>query len=302
VRSQLLRLLRLAGIRKETNGFGLPAERLFEFDAPWIASPKSTFRLRLRDRQLRESGNHFIRFDLYPLFAPSHKARHHGFWDIPTRDLNGEETLFSFRADGLVVRKNGSLRPIRPVWRSDLPFLGYAMLHVSLWDTSFRPPRQEAVKSSMHIFWQEGRNLPLEFVFVSLTQRCNLSCPMCMRHSLARWEDADISPPVLDAFLESSSAIYSVFLGGVGEPLLFKGLEVTLEALKKRMPSGAQVGMNTNGLLLDSDRAARLLDLGLDWLCFSLDGARKETFERIRTGGTTDNVAKAKPRGWRRTT
>ena len=53
---------------------------------------------------------------------------------------------------------------------------------------------------------------------------------------------------------------------------------------------GIRVGFNTNGTLLDRERAASLLAAGVDWLHVSVDGATAETFEAIRHGAHHDVV------------
>lgn len=46
----------------------------------------------------------------------------------------------------------------------------------------------------------------------------------------------------------------------------------------------------TNGLLLSKDRAEKLIEAGLDWICVSMDGATAEIYEKIRQGSDFNRV------------
>jgi radical SAM protein with 4Fe4S-binding SPASM domain len=78
-----------------------------------------------------------------------------------------------------------------------------------------------------------------------------------------------------------------VTLQGLGEPLLAPDLLEMVAYAKKR---GVRVGFNTNGTLLTRAVGERLVDLRLDWLHVSLDGARAATFEGIRDGASFERV------------
>lgn len=105
----------------------------------------------------------------------------------------------AFRDGRLVSVPDPYLR-LKAARRGTLDFAGYAVLHVSLWDFGPDPPRRLHVLSSGHML-NSGADLPLEQLSVPLTQRCNLACPMCMRHNDASFDAADVSPALLDAGL-----------------------------------------------------------------------------------------------------
>ncbi len=56
--------------------------------APWRIEAGTHLGVVLHDRRLVGSMEHFLRFDFYPHFAPSHPERHLAYWDIPF-DLDG---------------------------------------------------------------------------------------------------------------------------------------------------------------------------------------------------------------------
>jgi radical SAM protein with 4Fe4S-binding SPASM domain len=118
---------------------------------------------------------------------------------------------------------------------------------------------------------------------VEVTGSCNLACRMCLvryRPKLGRRQGAmplDRFRAIVDALPE----LEEVTLQGLGEPLLAPDLLGMLQHAKAR---GARAGFNTNGMLLTRAVAARLIDLGVDWIHVSLDGATAGTYEGIRDG------------------
>jgi MoaA/NifB/PqqE/SkfB family radical SAM enzyme len=74
-----------------------------------------------------------------------------------------------------------------------------------------------------------------------------------------------------------------VFFGGFGEPLAHPSLIDMVRAVKSL---GAQVGMITNGILLDERRCLELVKAGLDDLWVSLDGASAESYADVRLGAS----------------
>ncbi len=117
---------------------------------------------------------------------------------------------------------------------------------------------------------QLGR--PLGVVRLSLTARCNLSCPYCL-------PDGQEPPGLLSreerrAVVEAAVALgaHSLRLTG-GEPLLHPGLEELLVALQPLREQGLRdIALTSNGQRLSAERARHLRRAGLDRLTLSLDG------------------------------
>lgn len=76
------------------------------------------------------------------------------------------------------------------------------------------------------------------------------------------------------------------FTGG-GEPLLQPRL---VDWLGEARSAGCETGILTNGLLLNEKKAQQLIDAGLNWICFSVDGATAEIYEEIRVGSNFEKV------------
>ena len=81
--------------------------------------------------------------------------------------------------------------------------------------------------------------------------------------------------------------VNSVYLSGWGEPLLHKRL---VDMVKVAKEAGCYVGFTTNGTLLTYEISKKLVDLNLDLIEISLDGATPQTYEEIRKGAKFKNV------------
>jgi MoaA/NifB/PqqE/SkfB family radical SAM enzyme len=123
---------------------------------------------------------------------------------------------------------------------------------------------------------------------VEPTMNCNLRCSMCpwvklhSRDSIMAWE---VFERVAGHFREAEEVDFT----GGGEPLLHPRLEDMIRSAKE---AGCTVGFSTNATLLGRERASTVLDAGLDWICYSVDGATPETYEKIRVGASFRQVVR----------
>jgi MoaA/NifB/PqqE/SkfB family radical SAM enzyme len=60
--------------------------------------------------------------------------------------------------------------------------------------------------------------------------------------------------------------------------------------LRMAKSSGCVVGFSTNATLLNPDRSQALVEAGLDWIAYSVDGSTPETYGRIRVGASFEKV------------
>jgi putative metalloenzyme radical SAM/SPASM domain maturase len=145
------------------------------------------------------------------------------------------------------------------------------------------------------------RNHPNK-LFVETTTRCNMSCVMCVKQAEGCGiTEGDLPPEIFAALEPAFATLEALVLNGVGEPLLHPHLEEFVARARALMPEKSWIGFQSNGLLLDENRAKTLLQAGLDKICLSLDAVSPQTFKRIREGGQLlsiegafDAVAKAK--------
>lgn len=124
---------------------------------------------------------------------------------------------------------------------------------------------------------------------VESTNACNLRCVMCTRNFMTEkighieW---GIFKKVIDEALNYK--LPSLKLNFRGEPLLHPDLPKMVKHAKDK--GILEVQFNTNGLILTEKKSEELVKAGLDRIIFSVDGATKETYERIRTGSNFDTV------------
>jgi MoaA/NifB/PqqE/SkfB family radical SAM enzyme len=124
---------------------------------------------------------------------------------------------------------------------------------------------------------------------VESTIACNLRCIMCPWREIAKnVENHGIMiQEIWEAIRSHLPETQSVDFTGGGEPLLQPRL---LEWIREAHSAGCETGILTNGLLLNEKKAAQIIDAGLNWICFSIDGATAEIYEEIRVGSDFETV------------
>lgn len=131
-------------------------------------------------------------------------------------------------------------------------------------------------------------------LFVEVTSRCNLRCPMCVKQSAKHPpRDGDMAPEVFQALGPAFPHLQALILNGIGEPLLHPRLEACIRAAKDAMPTDGWVGFQTNGHLLDEAGGLSLVDAGLDRIFLSVDATSPELFKTVRGGGSLGHVERA---------
>jgi len=263
---------------------------LFDFTLPYLIQGKTKGFLSFSDERLPGSPHHFVRFDLYPLLSASHRQRHYGWWDIPLRKIRETSTEIGFDLSSRRLSLPGRGESFPQAWQGPLEEEGYCHLHVSLWDGSPKPAQLLALKSFPLLVATRGLDLPLKQVCIPVSDRCNLTCTMCARQATDKIVDMDISDEAVEPLLEAGPNFASALLQGQGEPLLYPKIFSLIPRIKARMAPGGEVGLTTNATLLDEPTARRLLDTGIDFVYFSVDGASREVYEAIRVGASFDRV------------
>lgn len=121
----------------------------------------------------------------------------------------------------------------------------------------------------------------IEYMRVSVTDRCNLRCMYCMPDGIK-----SIPMPEILTFEEihdiceisAGLGIKYIRLTG-GEPLVRLGIE-KLVSMIKSIDGIERVALTTNGVLL-KDKLQSLMDAGLDGVNISLDTLNRERFKKI---------------------
>ena len=116
-------------------------------------------------------------------------------------------------------------------------------------------------------------------VFIEVTNRCNLLCQTCPRTYFDREPLKSLSLDEFISIAEQFPNMERALLHGIGEPLLNRELPEIIKYLKGR---NVEVIINSNGTLLTPQWQEKLIESGLDQYRCSIDGAKDETYARIR--------------------
>lgn len=123
------------------------------------------------------------------------------------------------------------------------------------------------------------------YIDVELTNCCNFKCCFCPTgtKSMQRVKGF-MSDAVIEALINNIEKynIPAVRFIRWGEPTMHPRYIETIEKIKN---IGAAVHMNTNGSLLDETQIKKLIDIGLDSIKFSFQGADEGTYNEMREGG-----------------
>ncbi|AJE03112.1 radical SAM/SPASM domain-containing protein [Geobacter pickeringii] len=131
-------------------------------------------------------------------------------------------------------------------------------------------------------------------LFVEVTTHCNLGCAMCVKQTKHHgMTEGVMAEETFSALAPAFPHLETLILNGIGEPLLHPQLEAFIRKAKELMPATGWVGFQSNGLLMNEDRAASLVKAGLDRICISMDAASPETFRRLREGGEVGDIERA---------
>ncbi|HVP12477.1 MAG TPA: radical SAM protein [Phycisphaerae bacterium] len=124
-------------------------------------------------------------------------------------------------------------------------------------------------------------------VGIETTNRCNLDCVMCPRQTMTR-PVGDMSPQVFARIIEDiAGKVEFVWLQDYGEPFLNKHI---FEFIGTAKDAGLKTGISTNGTVMTDTIIRSICASGLDYIIFALDGATKETYERVRVGANFERV------------
>lgn len=157
--------------------------------------------------------------------------------------------------------------------------------------------RKYGIEAGRELFLEEGQdrfliNSPVERlarIYVEPTSRCNLTCSTCIRNSWSE-EMGEMQASTFSKILETIEEIDPVpelFFGGFGEPLSHPDI---LDMIREAKGRGARVELISNGVMLDAGVAATLVELEVDRIWISIDGASPESYEDVRLGNELPRI------------
>ena len=137
-------------------------------------------------------------------------------------------------------------------------------------------------------YWKLLRKFPIGLI-IEPVNFCNLRCPFCSANAskMQRKRTVMDFKTFATVINQVKGFVNYIHLTNAGEPLLNKNIYKMVEYAKV---SNLFVTINTNGTILEREDFRRLFDCGLDYLIFSVDGTRKETYERQRVGANFGEV------------
>lgn len=129
-------------------------------------------------------------------------------------------------------------------------------------------------------------------VLIDNTSACNLRCSMCDHKNIRNYRKIQQMPFVLyqkiidEIAQENPSArVWNIFFG---DPFLCQDMA---ERVKYAKTQGlTDVVLNTNGVLMASNKAEALIKEGLDAIYVGIDAFTEETYNKIRIGGNFNKV------------
>jgi cyclic pyranopterin phosphate synthase len=132
----------------------------------------------------------------------------------------------------------------------------------------------------------------VQYLRISVTDRCNLRCTYCMPEDGVPYEDRDevltFEEILRLVTLLSRHGLQKVRLTG-GEPLVRRELTTLVREIAA-LPAITDLGLTTNGVLLER-HAQDLWDAGLRRINISLDTLRPDRFARIARFAKFDDAA-----------
>jgi len=130
--------------------------------------------------------------------------------------------------------------------------------------------------------------VPPDVLQLVITIRCNLTCKSCNVWRQPFDLNSELSFNEIKEILNESAAwgITELNILG-GEPFIRSDWEKIVSYAKEK---GLSVLVVSNGTLINIELAQRIADCGLDVILISLDGAKKETHDRLRGEGMFERI------------
>jgi MoaA/NifB/PqqE/SkfB family radical SAM enzyme len=124
------------------------------------------------------------------------------------------------------------------------------------------------------------------YIEIETTTACNLRCLIC-EHTYWKEKNLNMSYETFKKILDQFPNLKWIGLTGIGESFLNKDFMKILKLVKSR---NIYVEMFDTFFFVDQDKAKELVDLQVDKIIPSIDGATAETYNKIRVGSDFEKV------------
>ena len=133
----------------------------------------------------------------------------------------------------------------------------------------------------------------INYMRISVTDRCNLRCRYCMPDGITKCSMQEILTyeEIIEIAEAAEDCGITRFKVTGGEPLVRRGVE-TLVCSLKELPLTEQVTLTTNGVLL-KEKLPALVKAGLDAVNISLDTTDREKYRQITGSDSLPQVMRA---------
>jgi MoaA/NifB/PqqE/SkfB family radical SAM enzyme len=118
---------------------------------------------------------------------------------------------------------------------------------------------------------------------IDFYNHCNLRCVMC-HQSKDHIQISKLGPDALNILIDRLPYLETVMVAGLGEPLLYKGIETFAPYLTRY---ACKSHLFTNGVLIDK-RIDSMIHFNR--ISISFDGDNKKTFEELRVGSDFNRI------------
>ena len=109
---------------------------------------------------------------------------------------------------------------------------------------------------------------------IELTNRCNLACIQCLRsRGLKPYALGDMDFEDYKKILAQFPYVTNLCLNGFGEPMMHAQFFDVVAYTRRERP-WCKIGIYSNGMLIDEEKAYQLMDCGVTEVDISIDAAR----------------------------
>jgi len=126
------------------------------------------------------------------------------------------------------------------------------------------------------------------YIEIEVTTRCNLRCIMC-EHTYWKEPARDMSFEEFKGIVDQFPNLKWIGLTGIGESFLNDDFMKMLSYVKRKQ---VFVELYDTFFFINEELANELIELKVDKILASIDGATKETYEKIRVGSDFERVIK----------
>lgn len=149
--------------------------------------------------------------------------------------------------------------------------------------------REDALLRKMFLKWLFPYTVPYPpFIEIEVTTKCPLKCRMC-EHTYWKEPEKNMTFEQFKYILDQFPKLKWIGLTGIGESFMNPDFMKIIQYVKSK---GIYIELFDTFLFFNEKVIRELIELGLDKLVLSMDGATKETYEKLRIGSNFDKVVK----------